>query len=84
MIDGVNFAKDYEKDSYNTIILIEKNVHDKNILATFKKHPYFFKCGILKIERMFQNCFRISELQEPFTTYKWVIMYMMYEKIIIA
>ncbi len=29
---------------------------------------------------MFQNCFRISKLQESFTTYKWVIMYMMYEK----
>jgi hypothetical protein len=27
-----------------------------------------------------QNCFRISELQEFFTTYKWVIMYMLYEK----
>jgi len=29
---------------------------------------------------MFQNCFKILELQESFTTYKWVIMYMMYEK----
>jgi hypothetical protein len=29
---------------------------------------------------MFQNCFRISKLQESFTTYKWVIMYMMYGK----
>jgi hypothetical protein len=35
----------------------------------------------LKIQRMFQKyCFRISELQESFTTYKWVIMYMMYEE----
>jgi hypothetical protein len=33
----------------------------------------------LKIQRTFQNYFRISELQESFTTYKWVIMYMMYE-----
>jgi len=29
---------------------------------------------------MFQNCFRISKLQKYFTTYKWVIMYMIYEK----
>ncbi len=34
----------------------------------------------LKIQTMFQNCFTILELQESFTTYKWVIMYMMYEK----
>jgi hypothetical protein len=34
----------------------------------------------LKIQRMFQNCFKISEFQESFTTYKWVIMYMMYKK----
>jgi hypothetical protein len=30
----------------------------------------------LKIQRMFQNCFKMLELQESFTTYKWVIMYM--------
>jgi len=29
---------------------------------------------------MFQNCFKFSKLQESFTTYKWVIMYMMYQK----
>jgi len=29
---------------------------------------------------MFQNCLTILKLQESFTTYKWVIMYMMYEK----
>jgi hypothetical protein len=34
----------------------------------------------LKIQRMFQICFKNLELQESFTTYKWVIMYMMYEK----
>jgi hypothetical protein len=33
----------------------------------------------LKIQIMFQN-YLVSELQESFTTYKWVIMYMMYEK----
>jgi hypothetical protein len=25
---------------------------------------------------MFQNCFKILELQESFTMYKWIIMYM--------
>jgi hypothetical protein len=35
MSNGVNFAKDYQKDSYNKIIFIEKNVDDKNILAKF-------------------------------------------------
>jgi len=34
----------------------------------------------LKIQKMFQNCLTILKLQESFTTYKWVIMYMMYEK----
>jgi hypothetical protein len=48
MSNGVNFAKDYQKDFYNQRIFIEKNIDDKNILATFKKHSYFFKCGILR------------------------------------
>jgi hypothetical protein len=29
MLDGVNFAKDYQKDSYNKIILIDKNRDNK-------------------------------------------------------
>jgi hypothetical protein len=41
MSDGVNFAKDYQKDSYNQRIFIEKNIDDKNILAVLKKHSYF-------------------------------------------
>jgi hypothetical protein len=45
--NGVNFAKDYQKDSYNKRILIEKNMDDKNILNTLRIHSYFFKCGIL-------------------------------------
>ncbi len=81
--EGINFAKDYERDSYNKIIFIEKNIENKNILATFKKHSYFKKCEnlkTLKIQIMFQNCFKILEFQESFTTYKWVIIYMMYWK----
>jgi hypothetical protein len=41
MLDGVNFAKDYKKDSYNKRTFIEKNIDDKNILITFKKNSYF-------------------------------------------
>ncbi len=29
MSDGINFAKDYQKDSYNKRIFIEKNISDK-------------------------------------------------------
>ncbi len=29
---------------------------------------------------MFQNYFKFSKLEESLTTYKWVIMYMMYEE----
>jgi hypothetical protein len=39
--NGVNFAKDYQKDSYIKRIFIAKNIDDKNLLATFKKHSYF-------------------------------------------
>jgi hypothetical protein len=38
---GVNFAKDYQKDSYNKRIFIEKNVDDKNILAHSKNTHTF-------------------------------------------
>jgi hypothetical protein len=69
-------------ESHNKIIFIEKKVDDKNILATLKKHILLkmWNYKTLTIQRMFQNCFRISKLQESFTTYKWAIMYMMYEK----
>jgi hypothetical protein len=36
--EEVNFAKDYQKDSYNERIFIKKNIDDKNILSTLKKH----------------------------------------------
>ncbi len=41
MLDGVHFTKDYQKDFYNKKYFIEKNIDDKNILATIKKHSYF-------------------------------------------
>jgi hypothetical protein len=41
MSSGINFAKEYQKDSYNKRIFIEKKIDDKNILATFEKHSYF-------------------------------------------
>jgi hypothetical protein len=40
MSDGVNFAKNYQKDSYNILKIIKKK-DDKNVLTTLKKHLYF-------------------------------------------
>ncbi len=81
--NGVNFAKDYEKDSYNKWIFIEKNINDKKHINHIQKTFIVFNMQnfkTLKIERMFQNCFKILEFQESFTTNEWVIIYMMYEK----
>jgi hypothetical protein len=50
-LDGVSFAKNYQKDSYNIFKFIEKNIDDENILATLKKKSYFKKCGILKLKK---------------------------------
>jgi hypothetical protein len=41
MLDGINFAKEYQMDSYNKRIFIEKNIDDKKILGKLKKHSYF-------------------------------------------
>jgi hypothetical protein len=41
MLDGINFAKDYQKDSYNKIMFFEKNIDNIKILGTLKKHSYF-------------------------------------------
>jgi hypothetical protein len=60
-----NFAKDYQKDSYNKRIFIEKNVDDKRILTTLKKHSYFFKCGFLKLKK-FKECFKIASKFQNF------------------
>jgi hypothetical protein len=79
-LNGVKFAKDYQKDSYNKRI-IEKNIDDNNILATPEKTLIIFKMWnfkTLKIQRFFQNSFKISKLPESFTMYKWIIMYMMH------
>jgi hypothetical protein len=45
----VNFAKDYQKDSYNKSHFMGKNKEDKNILTRLKKHSYFKICGIVKL-----------------------------------
>jgi hypothetical protein len=53
MSEGVNFAKDYQNDSYSKKIL-----KDKNLLARFKKHSYPKKLSnpkTLKIQGTFQN-----------------------------
>jgi len=42
MSNGINFAKDYQKDLYNKRIFIQKNIDDKNILTTLKIIHTFF------------------------------------------
>ncbi len=49
MSNGIKFAKDYQKDSYNIKKFIEKNIDDMNILATLKKCSWFLKCEIIKL-----------------------------------
>ncbi len=53
--------------------MIKTYIHTKKNFILFK----MWNSKTLKIQRMFQNCFKISKLQESFTTYKWVRMYMM-------
>ncbi len=45
----VNFAKDYEKDSYNKTHLMGKKLDDKILLTKLNKHVYPKICGILKL-----------------------------------
>jgi len=35
--NGINFAKDYQKDSSNEKKIVEKNINDNNILTIVKK-----------------------------------------------
>jgi len=49
MSNGVNLAKDYQKDSHNQKKFIEKNTNVNNLLPTLKTHSYFKKFGILKL-----------------------------------
>jgi hypothetical protein len=52
----VNFAKDYQKDSYNKTHLIEFFFkEDKDLLTTFKKNSYLKICGILNFPILIQN-----------------------------
>jgi hypothetical protein len=37
VLDEINFAKDYQKNSYNKRIFIEKIIDDKKILTALKK-----------------------------------------------
>ncbi len=93
MLEGVNFAKDYKKYSYTKRIFIEKSIKNKKIIFIvyifFNENSFnhtqkiviilkMWNFKTLKIKRMFHNCFKISKLQESFTTYKWVMIYMMY------
>jgi hypothetical protein len=74
MSNGVNFTKDYQKDPYNIL----KNSLKKTALEKKLILKKMWNSKTLKIQRIFKNYFKISNLQKSFTTYKWVIMYMMY------
>jgi len=67
------------KDSYNKNKLMLKKWYHNNLLNTLKKYSQFFKCGILKPWKFKVCTFENSEFQKCLTTYKWGIMYMMYE-----
>jgi hypothetical protein len=82
VLDGVNFAKDYEKDSYNKKNSLKKIVDDKNILTTLKKHSYFFKCGILKLKK-FNECFKITSKFQSFKSLLLHINGLQYNDILI-
>jgi hypothetical protein len=64
-LDGVNFAKTIKKTPIIIIKFIKKHIDDKNILATFKKHSYFYKCGIIKILKI-QKSFKIASKFQNF------------------
>jgi len=54
MLFGFNVAKDYQRDFYNQKNFIEKNIDDKNILATLKTQILLkmWNSKTLKIQRM--------------------------------
>jgi hypothetical protein len=63
MLEGLNFAKDYKKDSYNKIIFIEKNIENKNILAHIQKTLILLKMWNFEnlknsknVSKLLQNC----------------------------
>jgi hypothetical protein len=71
------------KRTHIIIIKLLKKNDDKNIFSHTQKTLILLKMWnskTLKIQRMFQNCFRISKIQKSFATYKWVIIYMVYEE----
>jgi len=60
-VEGINFAKDYQKNSYNIKKLMGKNQKDKKLLTTFKNiHTLkYVEFKTLKIQSTFQNWSRI-------------------------
>jgi hypothetical protein len=76
VIKKEDFYKGLSKDSYNIINWWFKIWDDNNLLDTLKNHLKSQKWGILKLWK-----FKISKLQECFTTYKWDIMSAMYYQI---
>jgi hypothetical protein len=67
-INGINFAKDYQNDSNNKRIFIEKNIDDKTYYPCSKKIHIFFNVEFqnFKNSEMFQNCFKIASKFQSF------------------
>ncbi len=62
MLNEINFANDYQKDSYKTNKFIEKNIDDKNILVTLRKHS-----TLKNVEyKTFKNSTKVSNLLPNF------------------
>jgi hypothetical protein len=72
---GMNFKKDYQKDSYNIKKLMREK-KKKNLLITFKKHSHPKLCGNLKHKnsKNFPKLIQNSRISKVFTTYKLGIM----------
>jgi hypothetical protein len=49
MLEGINFAKDYQKESYNKTKLMGILKKNKDLLTTFKNHSNPKICQILKL-----------------------------------
>jgi hypothetical protein len=73
----INFAKDYQKDSYHIWWGKKK---DKDLLMTLKKHSYLKICGVvkfLKFKKLSKIDIELKKFQKSFATHKWGKMYML-------
>ncbi len=76
ILEGVNFAKDYQKDSYNNKKIIEKTINNKNIVVYnfFNENSFshtqktllilkIWNFETLKNKRLFHNCLKFQSFK---------------------